>query len=182
MRKGRKKKRGDAPPPNEPVSEPAAAPPPEPEPGRAGGIIPWVVFALCLLVFVVKPILMPPKVKEGFDYHAFGKLPVLLGGRIKPMDTVARTSLLQIAGQQRIAIEGNGPNKGEWGNLYDLHQASGCKGLYYRKFHQVTKRPKKLHPTEWLMEVLMKPEPSAALSASAEKASKLFGKASKESV
>jgi ABC-type transport system involved in cytochrome c biogenesis permease subunit len=165
MSKGRKKKRGDAPsvikhgdapPPSEPVSEPAAAPPPEP--GRAGGIIPWVVFALCLLVFVVKPILMPPKVKEGYDYHAFGKLPVLLGGRIKPMDTVARTSLLQIAGQQRIAIEGNGPNKGEWGYLYDLHQASGGKGLYYRKFHQVTKRPKKLHPTEWLLEVLMEPD------------------------
>ena len=57
--------------------------------------IPWIVFAIFLLWFVVKPVTMPLKVKEGYDYHAFGKLPVLLGGRIKPMDTVARTSLLQ---------------------------------------------------------------------------------------
>ncbi|HIG82232.1 MAG TPA: hypothetical protein EYQ62_11445, partial [Verrucomicrobiales bacterium] len=119
-------------------------------------IVPWIVFGLCTLLFAVKPVLSPPKVKEGFDYLSFGKLPVLLGGRVKPLDSVARTSLLQIAGQQRIALEGNGP-KGEWDNLYKLHQAGDGKGLTYRKFYQFNKRPKKLHPTEWLMEVLMKP-------------------------
>ena len=78
------------------VEEPAkAVVPVEPPPGKLGTIVPWVIFALCTLLFAVKPVVSPPKVKEGFDYHAFGKLPVLLGGRIKPMDTVARTSLLQ---------------------------------------------------------------------------------------
>jgi len=120
-------------------------------------IVPWIVFGLCTLLFAVKPVLSPPKVKEGFDYLSFGKLPVLLGGRVKPLDSVARTSLLQIAGQQRIALEGNGP-KGEWDNLYKLHQAGDGRGLTYRKFYQFNKRPKKLHPTEWLMEVLMKPD------------------------
>ena len=34
-----------------------------------------------------------PKEKFGFNINAFGALPVLSGGRIKPMDTLARTSL-----------------------------------------------------------------------------------------
>ena len=93
----------------------------KPEQKTKASIIPWIVFGVFTLLFVMWPIALPPKVKEGFDYLAFGKLPVLLGGRIKPMDTVARTSLLQIAGQQRIALEGNGPNK-EWGDLYQLSQ------------------------------------------------------------
>ena len=49
-------------------------------------VIPWIVLGLFTLFFAVKPVVSPPKVKEGYDYHAFGKLPVLLGGRIKPMD------------------------------------------------------------------------------------------------
>ena len=120
-------------------------------------VIPWIVLGLFTLFFAVKPVVSPPKVKEGYDYHAFGKLPVLLGGRIKPMDTVARTSLLQIAGQQRIALEGNGPDK-EWGDLYKLSQEGNGEGLFHRKFYQFGKRPKKLHPTQWLMEVLMEPD------------------------
>ena len=110
-------------------------------------VIPWIVLGLFTLFFAVKPVVSPPKVKEGYDYHAFGKLPVLLGGRIKPMDTVARTSLLQIAGQQRIALEGNGPDK-EWGDLYKLSQEGNGEGLFHRKFYQFGKRPKKLHPTQ----------------------------------
>ena len=129
----------------------------KPEQKAKASIIAWMVFGFFLLLFVVKPIAAPPKVKEGFDYLAFGKLPVLLGGRIKPMDTVARTSLLQIAGQQRIALEGNGPNR-EWGDLYQLSREGNGKGLYHRKFYQFNKRPKKLHPTQWLMEVMLEPD------------------------
>ena len=105
-------------------------------------IIPWIVLGLFTLFFAVKPVVSPPKVKEGYDYHAFGKLPVLLGGRIKPMDTVARTSLLQIAGQQRIALEGNGPNK-EWGDLYQLSQEGNAEGLSHKKsLSQFFKHPR----------------------------------------
>ncbi|HRI81717.1 MAG TPA: cytochrome c biogenesis protein CcsA [Opitutaceae bacterium] len=38
-----------------------------------------------------------------FDVNGFGRLPVLVNGRIKPMDTVARSSLLQLQGRQRVA-------------------------------------------------------------------------------
>ena len=122
-------------------------------------IWPWVIVGIFTLLFAVKPIASPSKAKEGtFDHYAFGKLPVLLGGRIKPMDTVARNSLLQIAGQQKIALDGNGPNK-EWGDLYELSQKSNGEGLTHQNFQQkFYKRPRKLHPTQWLMEVMMEPD------------------------
>jgi ABC-type transport system involved in cytochrome c biogenesis permease subunit len=44
-----------------------------------------------------------PSVPEGEpDHYAFGSLPVLVGGRIKPLDTVARTTLLQLQGRQFV--------------------------------------------------------------------------------
>jgi ABC-type transport system involved in cytochrome c biogenesis permease subunit len=116
---------------------------------------PWAIFGLFLLLVAMG--LRPPQAKGEYDTVAFGKLPVLLGGRIKPMDSVARNSLLQIAGQQSIPLDGNGPN-GAWGDLIELHDANDGEGLYFRKFYQFNKRPRKLPPAEWLMEVLMRPE------------------------
>jgi ABC-type transport system involved in cytochrome c biogenesis permease subunit len=52
--------------------------------------------ALLALAFV------PPKNSGGFDVAGFGRLPVLTNGRIKPFDTVARTTLLQLQGRQRV--------------------------------------------------------------------------------
>ncbi len=43
-----------------------------------------------------------PTVETEFDLDAFGRMPVLVNGRIKPMDTVARTSLLMIQSRQRV--------------------------------------------------------------------------------
>ncbi len=44
--------------------------------------------------------LVPPRAVRGFDVDAFGQLPVLEGGRVKPVDSVARNSLLVIRGAQ----------------------------------------------------------------------------------
>ncbi|WP_438482778.1 cytochrome c biogenesis protein [Oleiharenicola lentus] len=41
--------------------------------------------------------------KSDFDLTSFGQLPVLVNGRIKPLDTVARTSLLVIQSRQRVS-------------------------------------------------------------------------------
>ncbi|HTJ77565.1 MAG TPA: cytochrome c biogenesis protein CcsA [Rariglobus sp.] len=38
----------------------------------------------------------------GFDFDAFGKLPVVANGRVKPLDSVARNSLLLLQGRQSI--------------------------------------------------------------------------------
>jgi ABC-type transport system involved in cytochrome c biogenesis permease subunit len=45
------------------------------------------------------------KSDEAFNLAAFGKLPVLVGGRVKPLDTVARNSLLIIRSRQILRLE-----------------------------------------------------------------------------
>ena len=71
--------------------------------------------------------LQPPKDK-GFDFNEFVKLPVVFDGRLKPMDSLARNSLLQIHQTQTLNLE-------PW------------KGL--------TEKPKTISATEWLAYVMM---------------------------
>jgi ABC-type transport system involved in cytochrome c biogenesis permease subunit len=53
--------------------------------------IPWLI-SLVLLTWVISRML-PQKAAAGFDTAGFGQLPVLVGGRVMPMDTLARISL-----------------------------------------------------------------------------------------
>ncbi len=49
---------------------------------------------------------MPPRVAKGdADLATFGKIPVLVGGRVKPLDTVGRNSLLIIHGKQELRLD-----------------------------------------------------------------------------
>ena len=66
-----------------------------------------------------------------WDYNAFGRLPVIHEGRVKPFDSLARNTLLQLREKQTANLE---PWK-EW------HQS-----------------PKIIPATEWLVAVMMKPE------------------------
>ena len=52
---------------------------------------PWII-SLVLLVWAFSKML-PPKEPPGFDVPGFGKLPVLVDGRVMPMDTLARLTL-----------------------------------------------------------------------------------------
>jgi ABC-type transport system involved in cytochrome c biogenesis permease subunit len=47
--------------------------------------------------------LRTPRNATEFDLVGFGQLPVLVNGRIKPLDTVARTSLLVMQNRQRVS-------------------------------------------------------------------------------
>jgi len=58
---------------------------------------------LLLGVAYLASTLRPEKNKTDFDLTAFGRVPVLVNGRIKPLDTVARTSLLSLQGRQRVS-------------------------------------------------------------------------------
>ena len=49
-----------------------------------------------------------PKPKGGFNLAGFGRLPVLLDGRIQPMDSVARNALLSMSGRSIVRLT-NGP-------------------------------------------------------------------------
>jgi ABC-type transport system involved in cytochrome c biogenesis permease subunit len=53
--------------------------------------IPWVLSFLLLIWAVSK--MLPHREMAGLDLHGFGQLPVLVGGRVMPMDTLARISL-----------------------------------------------------------------------------------------
>jgi ABC-type transport system involved in cytochrome c biogenesis permease subunit len=66
--------------------------------------LPWIILAVAAaLIF---PNWVPPKtVANDFNFSGFGKIPVLVGGRVKPLDTVARNSLLIIHGKQELGLE-----------------------------------------------------------------------------
>ena len=88
-------------------------------------LAPWFAGALALAGAAIA--LLPPRPVHGFDVEAFGSLPVLDGGRVKPLDSVARNSLLVIRGAQAFEHEG-----------------------------------RTIGPTEWLLDVLFRPDVSDA--------------------
>src|SRR6185295_10568518 len=87
-------------------------------------------FALFAVEIVV---VLRPKPDGEFHTREFGRLPVLLGGRIQPFDSVARNSLLQI-------------------------RSTGDVPLEILPSWQFWRHPKKLKSTDWLLEVFFKPE------------------------
>ena len=62
-------------------------------------IVPWILVAVVAawVLFTLRE-----KPQAGFHTREFGRLPVLLGGRVQPIDSVARTSLLQIRQRQSV--------------------------------------------------------------------------------
>src|SRR5207237_8115005 len=46
--------------------------------------------------------------QDEYDFAKFSKIPVLVGGRVNPLDTVGRNSLLIIHGKQELRLE-DGP-------------------------------------------------------------------------
>jgi cytochrome c-type biogenesis protein CcsB len=93
-------------------------------------LIPW--FFVALFGAEIIAVMLPRK--DG-EYHVreFGRLPVLLNGRIQPFDSVARNSLLQIRSTGDVPLE-EVPSWEFWHH------------------------PKKLKSTEWLLEVMTRPE------------------------
>ncbi len=69
--------------------------------------------ALLALAGVASAAVRPGKLR-GFDIDAFGHLPVLDGGRVKPIDSLARNSLLVIRGRQGLVFEGRSVSADEW--------------------------------------------------------------------
>ena len=72
-----------------------------------------IILALCLAAVAFS--LFPTPTRSEYDLGGFGRLPTLVNGRIKPLDTVARTSLLVLQGRQRItASDGRTVSPTEW--------------------------------------------------------------------
>jgi ABC-type transport system involved in cytochrome c biogenesis permease subunit len=73
---------------------------------------PWIAGALAVVGVALGA--LPPGDVRGFDVDAFGRLPVLEGGRVKPIDSVARNSLLMIRSQQSFRHDGRTVGADEW--------------------------------------------------------------------
>src|SRR5262245_1140680 len=96
-----------------------------------------VVIAAVFVSYVATTMLPTGTFAGGFDFSAFGRVPVLLNGRVRPMDSVARLGLLQIAGSVGVPSEG----------------ANGWR--FWR-------RTRRIGPGEWLAELMMKPDAADA--------------------
>ncbi|MBI2814007.1 MAG: cytochrome c biogenesis protein CcsA [Opitutae bacterium] len=79
----------------------------------AGRIVALLIPVLAVLA--VGYSLFPRAPKSDYDLGAFGRLPTLVNGRVKPLDTVARTTLLVLQGRQRVtAPDGQSLSPAEW--------------------------------------------------------------------
>jgi ABC-type transport system involved in cytochrome c biogenesis permease subunit len=93
---------GTLPPPRRPA-KPAPIVQPMPAPVRTTGtaeiVVPLAVVAIFAIMLVYSAVPKRAK-KDQPDLAAFGRLPVAYEGRVKPYDTVARTSLRAISGKE----------------------------------------------------------------------------------
>lgn len=72
----------------------------------------WVPGLIALILALL--MLLPPGRTRGMDLATFGRLPVLQGGRVKPLDSVARNALLLIRSKQSVRFEGRTLTADEW--------------------------------------------------------------------
>jgi cytochrome c-type biogenesis protein CcsB len=93
-------------------------------------IVPWLFVALFVAEIIA---VFMPKKDGAMHMREFGRLPVLMEGRVQPIDSVGKNSLLQIRNTGAVPLE----------------QVSSFKFWHH---------PKKLKPTEWIAEVMFKPE------------------------
>ncbi len=93
-------------------------------------ILPWFFLGLFATEIVV---VMLPKRDGELHAREFGRLPVLLNGRIQPLDSVARNALLQIRSTGDVPLE----------------EVPSWKFWHH---------PPKLSSTDWLLETFFKPQ------------------------
>ncbi len=76
----------------------------------------FIPLALLLVgIALVVRSLLPERNKTEFDLVGFGRLPVVVNGRVKPLDTVARTALVILQSSQTIpAPDGTKLTPNEW--------------------------------------------------------------------
>src|SRR4051812_27984099 len=79
---------------------------------NAAKVVPSIAAALALAA--AGSALLPQGKARGFDLEAFDSLPILEGGRVKPIGSVARNSLLMIRGQQTFSHLGRTVRADEW--------------------------------------------------------------------
>ncbi len=115
----------------------------------------WILIVVVFVAYAAGT-LRTRKDKSAFRLQEFASLPVVLNGRVQPLDSVARNSLLIIRNNTTVPLEGN-TRDGRWG-AFDQLESQGEKSFTVRNWYQFSKHPKKLSPIEWLIELGTRPE------------------------
>src|SRR3984893_13423144 len=74
--------------------------------------IPWLI-SLVLVIWVVSK-MIPHRQASGLDIDGFSRLPVLVGGRVMPMDTLARISLSVMNHHGTFTVDGKAEPASRW--------------------------------------------------------------------
>ncbi len=92
--------------------------------------LPWILPAV-FAAWIIGGLRIAPE-KSPYQIQDFGRFPVLLNGRVQPLDTVARNALLVMRSKQTVLLD-----EGSWTPL---------------------RFPKSMSASQWLLEVLTRPE------------------------
>ncbi len=76
-------------------------------------ILPWLIFVIALL-YAGQKIALPESIESSYNLDKFRQLPVSDNGRTKPIDTVARNSLMNISGRQSLSTQDGKLSAIEW--------------------------------------------------------------------
>ena len=74
--------------------------------------IPWLI-SLVLVIWVISK-MIPHRQASGLDIEGFSRLPILVGGRVMPMDTLARMSLSMMNHHGTFTVDGKVEPAGRW--------------------------------------------------------------------
>ena len=99
-------------------------------------IAPWVIFSV-FVIYLAAAAFMPDRTPDGFRIGDFARLPVVINGRVQPIDSVARAALLRIRG---TSTERSGRAR-PW---------------------QLWTSARPVEGSEWLLELLTKPDAADA--------------------
>ena len=76
-------------------------------------ILPWIVLVLAL-IYAGQKLVRPDRIDSEFNLDTFRQLPVSASGRTKPLDTVARNSLMNLSGRQSLKTDDGKMTAIEW--------------------------------------------------------------------
>jgi ABC-type transport system involved in cytochrome c biogenesis permease subunit len=112
--------------------------------------LPFIITGIFALWIISS--LRAPAEKTEYNINEFGRLPVLLNGRIQPLDSVARNTLLILMGKQTVALEE--PRELSAGKRFTAF-LRGARKASENEWIVTTGR---LSATEWLLEAMTRPE------------------------
>lgn len=97
----------------------------------------WVVVLVTLLAaLLILKALLPAEIPGNLELDRMGRIPVQEGGRIKPIDTIARTSLMIVSGRQSYTgAEGRRLQAMEWFAELVLDPQSAAQREVFRIDH-----------------------------------------------